>query len=127
MFRDSFSFAQAMGCFGCFGCSERSSQSPKAYDDDTYSNDGDVTSNVGGGEEEEEEVEQQSRSKRSEEILQYKLQNGLICRQFPVKETNKLIRGEVCDFLCPCLPCFAKETQILLDILCFAYANSFLI
>ncbi|ESQ37493.1 hypothetical protein EUTSA_v10002549mg [Eutrema salsugineum] len=103
MFRDSFSFAQAMGCFGCFGCSERSRQSLKPYDDDdTYSNDGDVTSYAGGDEEEEEideeeeekVVEQQSRSKRSEEILKYKLQNGLICRRFLVKETNKLIRGE---------------------------------
>lgn len=100
MLRESFSFAQAMGCFGCFGCSERSRQSPNLYDDDIYSNDGDVTSNVGGeDEEEQEEVEQQSRSKRSEVILKYKLENGLICRQFPVKETNKLIRGEVCDFL----------------------------
>ncbi|CAH2065367.1 unnamed protein product [Thlaspi arvense] len=109
MLRDSFSFAQAMGCFGCFGCSERSKQPPKPYDDDDddddvdddddmYSNDGDVTSNAGGNEEGEgegeEEVKQQSRSKRSEEILNYKLQNRLICRQFPVKETNKLIRGE---------------------------------
>ncbi|CAE6075206.1 unnamed protein product [Arabidopsis arenosa] len=95
MFRDSFSFVQAMSCFGCFGGSERSRQSPNPYDDDTYSNDGDVTSNAGGeDEEEEEEVEEQSRSKRSEEILKSKLQNGLICRQFPVKETNKLIRGE---------------------------------
>lgn len=109
MFRDSFSCAQAMGCFGCFGCSERSRQSPNPYDDDSYSNDGDETSNAGGEDEEgEEEVEEQSRSKRSEEILKCKLQNGLICRQFPVKETNKLIRGEVCDFLCPCLMCFVE-------------------
>lgn len=79
---------------GCFGCSERSRESPQPYDDDnddTYTDGGDVTSNVGEGE----EAEQQSRSKLSEEILKYKLQNGLICRQFPVKETNKLIRGEV--------------------------------
>ncbi|EOA24150.1 hypothetical protein CARUB_v10017384mg [Capsella rubella] len=96
MFRDSFSFAQVMGCFGCFGCSERSRQSPNPYDDDMYSNDGDENSNAEGGdeEEEEEEVEEQSRSKRSEEILKCKLQSGLICRQFPVKETNKLVRGE---------------------------------
>ncbi|CAN8255030.1 unnamed protein product [Cochlearia groenlandica] len=97
MFSDSFSFAQVMGCFGCFGCSERSTQSPKTNSDDAYSNDGDLTSNAGGEEQEEdgeEEVEQlQSRSKRSEEILKYKLQNGLICRQFPVKDTYKLIRA----------------------------------
>lgn len=106
MFRDSFSFAQAMGCFGCFGCSRRTLQSSKTYlrknhrlsrdrlldnsdYDDTYSCNSDETSPA-----QEEEVEHQNRSKRSEEILKFKLNNGLICRQFPVKETNKLIRGE---------------------------------
>ncbi|XP_010520363.1 PREDICTED: serine/threonine-protein kinase GRIK2 [Tarenaya hassleriana] len=109
MFRDSVSFAQAMGCFGCFGYSRRTRQSSKThlsknrgfsrdrliddvpYYDDLYSCDSDETSNA---QEEEEEMEQQNRSKRSEEILKFKLNNGLICRQFPVKETNKLIRGE---------------------------------
>ncbi|XP_019085499.1 PREDICTED: serine/threonine-protein kinase GRIK1 [Camelina sativa] len=100
MFLDSFfSSAQAMGCFGCFGCSERSRHLPNPCDDDDDDDDrgsGDETSNAGGGgdEEEEEEVEELSRSKRSEEILICKLQNGLICRQFPVKETYKLVRGE---------------------------------
>ncbi|KAK9007161.1 hypothetical protein V6N11_050993 [Hibiscus sabdariffa] len=36
-----------------------------------------------------------SRAKHSEEILRFKLNNGLICRQFPVKETNKIVRLEV--------------------------------
>jgi [calcium/calmodulin-dependent protein kinase] kinase len=86
-----------MSCFGCFGGSERSRHSPNPYDDDTYSHDSGETSNPGGDDEEgeeEEEVEELSRSKRSEEILKCKLQNGLVCRQFPVKETNKLTRGE---------------------------------
>ncbi|XP_010535596.1 PREDICTED: serine/threonine-protein kinase GRIK2 [Tarenaya hassleriana] len=106
MFRDSFSFIQAMGCFGCLGCSRRTRRSSKPYMnknhglsqdlliddhlrdyDDTYSCDSDETSNA-------QEVEQQNRSKRSEEILKFRLNNGLICRQCPVKETNKLIRGE---------------------------------
>lgn len=122
MFRDSFSFVQAMSCFGCFGGSERSRQSPNPYDDDTYSNDGDITSNVGGDdEEEEEEVEEQSRSKRSEEILKSKLQNGLICRQFPVKETNKLTRGEVRDFWCSCLMNFVEwYSYSSLFLICFS-------
>jgi [calcium/calmodulin-dependent protein kinase] kinase len=97
MFCDSFAFAQVMSCFGCFGGSERSRHSPNPYDDDTYSHDSGETSNPGGDDEEgeeEEEVEELSRSKRSEEILKCKLQNGLVCRQFPVKETNKLTRGE---------------------------------
>lgn len=102
MFRDSFLFARTMGCFGCFGTSGgRTRQPPKPYDDDTYSCDSDVTSTARGEEEEdEEEVEQKSRSKRSEEILKYRLDNGLICRHIPVRETNELIRGEVSDSLC---------------------------
>ncbi|CAN8244356.1 unnamed protein product [Cochlearia groenlandica] len=97
MFRDTFLFVRTMGCFGCFGASNRTRQSPKSYDDDTYSCDSNVTTTARGQEEEEDDeevVEQKSRSKRSEEILKYRLDNGLICRQFPVKETNKLIRGE---------------------------------
>jgi len=102
MFRDSFLFARTIGCFGCFGSSgSRNQQSPKPYDDDTHSCDSDVTSTARGEEEEdEEEVEQKSRSKRSEEILKYRLDNGLICRHIPVRETNELIRGEVSDFWC---------------------------
>lgn len=97
MFRDSFLFTRTLGCFGCFGnTSTRTRQSP-GYEVDTYPSDSDVCSSNGRGEDEEdeEEVEQKSRSKRSEEILKYRLDNGLICRQFPVKETNQLIRGEV--------------------------------
>ncbi|KAK9079084.1 hypothetical protein SSX86_000754 [Deinandra increscens subsp. villosa] len=33
-------------------------------------------------------------SKRSEDILLYRTQNGLICREFPVKETHKVVRTE---------------------------------
>ncbi|PPD71891.1 hypothetical protein GOBAR_DD31209 [Gossypium barbadense] len=40
------------------------------------------------------EVESIGRAKRSEEILRFKLDNGLICRQFPVKETNRIVRSE---------------------------------
>lgn len=106
MFRDNFLFARTMGCFGCFGTSStRTRQPPEPYGDDdddaySYSCDSDVTSIVRGeDEEDDEEVEQKSRSQRSEEILKYRLDNGLICRQVPVKETNQLIRGEVkCHF-----------------------------
>lgn len=99
MFRDNILFTRTMSCFGCFGTSTRTRQSPpEAYEDDAYSYscDSDVTSMVRGeDEEDDEEVEQKSRSQRSEEILKYRLDNGLICRQVPVKETNELIRGEV--------------------------------
>lgn len=33
--------------------------------------------------------------KRSEEILMERAQNGLICREIPVKETHKVVRTEV--------------------------------
>lgn len=34
-------------------------------------------------------------SKNSQEILVYRTENGLICREFPVKETHKVVRSEV--------------------------------
>ncbi|ESQ42290.1 hypothetical protein EUTSA_v10013666mg [Eutrema salsugineum] len=94
MFRDGFLFARTMGCFGCFGASARTRQYPEPEENDTNSCSSDGVERRDDDEEDEEEVEQKSRSKRSEEILKYRLDNGLICRQFPVKETNELIRGE---------------------------------
>ncbi|XP_051120645.1 serine/threonine-protein kinase GRIK2-like [Andrographis paniculata] len=38
--------------------------------------------------------EYQSPTKRAEELLMYRIQNGLICRELPVKETHTLIRSE---------------------------------
>lgn len=34
-------------------------------------------------------------AKTSQEILVYRTENGLICREFPVKETHKVVRSEV--------------------------------
>ncbi|KAL4320005.1 hypothetical protein GQ457_18G005110 [Hibiscus cannabinus] len=98
----NFSFARAFGCCGCFGYTTKPKRSrflfssnsqdllldPEieegegSYNDDTTS-----TSRVG-------EVEALSRAKCSEEILRSRLNNGLICRQFIVKETNKIFRSE---------------------------------
>lgn len=126
MFRDNFWFARTMGCFGCFGTSStRTRQSPEPYDDDAYSYscDSDVTSIVRGeDEEDDEEVEQKSRSQRSEEILKYRLDNGLICRQVPVKETNELIRGEVNVTSLASLShilCLARVRIYLYCLICF--------
>ncbi|XP_048324389.2 serine/threonine-protein kinase GRIK2 isoform X4 [Ziziphus jujuba] len=58
-------------------------------DEDDCSYNGEVTSTGNG-----DESESQSRTKRSEEILHYRVQNGMICRQFPVKETHKVVRTE---------------------------------
>ncbi|KAG2311095.1 hypothetical protein Bca52824_022652 [Brassica carinata] len=100
MFRDSLWFSRTIGCFGCFGTSStRTSQSPeRPLKPDTPSSSTEATSSSRSEDEEEEdeeeEVEQKSRSKRSDEILKFRLDHGLICRQVPVKVTNQLIRGE---------------------------------
>ncbi|WJX50250.1 Glutamate receptor ionotropic, kainate 1 [Trifolium repens] len=57
-------------------------------DEDSFFNDENVNNSSGDDEEE------QSRPKRSEEILDFRVENGMICRQFPVKETHKIDRTE---------------------------------
>lgn len=119
MLSKTCSIAKLMGCCSCFGFTRRRktlvrptpgfnnclSQEPLLdgdldYEDDCSYND-DVTSTGNCDENEEQspghgdENEAQSRAKRSEEILRFRLENGLICRQFPVKETHKLVRTEV--------------------------------
>ncbi|XP_039004764.1 serine/threonine-protein kinase GRIK1-like isoform X1 [Hibiscus syriacus] len=106
MLSNSFSFVRAMGCFGCFGFTTKPKQSARPncrsnfqlsqeilldeeIEDDDCSYNGDVTSTAVG-----DEAEPLGRGKRSEEILRFKLNNGLTCRQYPVKETNMIIRSE---------------------------------
>ncbi|KAL4331802.1 hypothetical protein GQ457_07G043090 [Hibiscus cannabinus] len=107
MFSSSFSFSRVMGCFGCFGFTTKPKQSARTNcrpnfqlsqeflldeeieEDDDCSYNGDVTCTAL-----EVEAESLGRGKRSEEILRFKLNNGLACRQFPVKETNMIIRSE---------------------------------
>lgn len=57
-------------------------------EDDSY--DGDMTDMGNGG-----ESEFQSPTKRSEEILMHRMQRGLVCREFPVKETHIVLHSEV--------------------------------
>ncbi|KAG4145081.1 hypothetical protein ERO13_D05G076800v2 [Gossypium hirsutum] len=109
MFSNSFSFARAMGCFGCFGFSTKPKQTTRPNcrsnfplsqeflldeeieeDDDDCSYNGEVTRTAHG-----DEVDSLGRGKRSEDILRFKLNNGLVCRQVPVKETNMIVRTEV--------------------------------
>ncbi|KAK3206016.1 hypothetical protein Dsin_020062 [Dipteronia sinensis] len=103
----SYSFARAMGCCSCFGFIRRK---PKALrpvsrlncrisqeflleeeidyvDDNSYN--GEATNPTHG-----DDGELPNRVKRSEEILKFREQNGLICRRIPVKETDKIIRSE---------------------------------
>ncbi|KAK4747205.1 hypothetical protein SAY87_026242 [Trapa incisa] len=109
MFSKSYPFARFMGCCSCFGFARKPrrtlrpiynnhlSQSHELllddeedmddYEDCSYNGENTNTAHGDDG-------ELQSGAKHSEEILRLKEQNGLICRQFPVKETNKLIRSE---------------------------------
>ena len=109
MLNKTLSFA--MGCCSCFGfirTPNRQSQRSKPttnnnlcqeplLDDDIEDEEGEplyndeVTNNSG------DEGAEETRPKRSEEILNFRVENGMICRQFPVKETRKLVRSEVID------------------------------
>ncbi|KAL7198165.1 hypothetical protein ACSBR2_020648 [Camellia fascicularis] len=111
MFNKIFSFAGVaqMGCCDCFGFSFGRkpkklarcnapmgnhesqelllSEDIEDVDDCSYNDD---VSETGHGD----EGELRSPTKCSEEIIMYRIQHGLICREFPVKETHKLIRSE---------------------------------
>ncbi|KAG2673884.1 hypothetical protein I3760_13G110400 [Carya illinoinensis] len=101
--------ARMIGCCGCFGFGF--SRRPKrelrptsgfnnhhslellldedVEDDDECSYNGDVTDTT-----REDDAVLHSRANRSEEILRFREQNGMICRQNPVKETQKIVRTE---------------------------------
>ncbi|XP_016434080.1 serine/threonine-protein kinase GRIK1 [Nicotiana tabacum] len=98
-----------MGCCGCFGFSfarkaEKIGRSNRGYgngwsraplleEEVEEEDDGFDSGNVTDTGTEDDEV-CHSPVKRSEEILMDRAQNGLICREVPVKETDKLVRTE---------------------------------
>ncbi|KAL8029818.1 hypothetical protein ABFS82_14G244600 [Erythranthe guttata] len=99
-----------MGCCGCFGFSlvgnsKKAIRNSRATSNNTYRelvNDdmedehdgsfrnGDVLADTGSGV----DFDSCSPKKRSEEILVYRIQHGLICREVPVKETQRAFRSE---------------------------------
>lgn len=110
MFSKTLTYVKAMWCFNCFGFFKgRNPQKDKPaaiynsnlsrellldddddFDDErSFCND-EVTSTTSG-----DDSEEQNRPKRSEDILVFRVENGMICRQFPVKETDKVFRTEV--------------------------------
>lgn len=111
--RNLIAIIAQMGCGGCFGFSLARKPKPKIFGtnipmgnhtsrgllwredpeddvDDNCSYNGDAT-NTGSGD----EGELQSPAKRSEEIILYRTRNGWICREFPVRETHRVVRSEV--------------------------------
>ncbi|CAH1441613.1 unnamed protein product [Lactuca virosa] len=106
-----------MGCCGCFGFSfakKHKNQRPRVQGGNHVLQ-GLLNEEVEEEDEEEEEEEEEdhhsytdnmtdtekgdheelrSPAKTSQEILIYRTENGLICREFPVKETHKVIRSE---------------------------------
>ena len=95
-----------MGCCGCFGFvkkprrrrAKRSTNNFLSHGllyygetecDESCS--GDVTSNATSGD----DNEVQAVRNRSEDILNFRAENGMVCRPFPVKETFELVRTEV--------------------------------
>ncbi|KAG5248228.1 serine/threonine-protein kinase [Salix suchowensis] len=122
MFRESYSFARAMGCCSCFGFLRKPKQRPMAIssgernhnnnnnnnlsqefllngeiDDDENDGDGEDGASFNGditGTSYCDNAEVLNRAKRSEEILRLRELDGLVCRQYPVKETHLLVRSE---------------------------------
>lgn len=97
-----------MGCCSCFGFTRKPKaiRKPSCFnnrlsqellldedmeDEDDCSYNGEELTSTGNGD----ESESQNRTKRSEDILRFRVQSGMICRQFPVKETHKVVRTEV--------------------------------
>lgn len=107
MYHKNYSLARVMGCCSCFGFTWKPKRKTRPIpgrnhnlsrellldeeidDEDNGSYNGEITDTAYG-----EDSELPNRVKHSEEILRFREQNGTICRQFPVKETQKLIRSE---------------------------------
>ncbi|MED6218517.1 Glutamate receptor ionotropic, kainate 1 [Stylosanthes scabra] len=63
---------------------------PGEREEENVSYSGEFTSNTTSGD----ETDSQPRANRSEEILNLRAENDMVCRRAPVKETNKLVRAE---------------------------------
>ncbi|KAK9072616.1 hypothetical protein SSX86_009051 [Deinandra increscens subsp. villosa] len=118
MFIKGYSIASVaeMGCCGCFGFSFAKKQKkprPNSHIGNHMSQERLLNDEVEEEEEEEEDDEDncsygddmsesekgdheefRNPSIRSEDILLYRTQNDLICREFPVKETHRVVRSE---------------------------------
>ncbi|QCD88212.1 calcium/calmodulin-dependent protein kinase kinase [Vigna unguiculata] len=110
MFEKTLSFACVMGCCSCFGfirTSNRQRQRSKPainnnlyqeplldVDDDIEDEEGEHLYNDEVGNTSGDDAGEETRPKRSEEILNMRVENDMVCRQFPVKDTHKVVRME---------------------------------
>ncbi|XP_027910133.1 serine/threonine-protein kinase GRIK1-like [Vigna unguiculata] len=110
MFEKTLSFACVMGCCSCFGfirTSNRQRQRSKPainnnlyqeplldVDDDVEDEEGEHLYNDEVGNTSGDDAGEETRPKRSEEILNMRVENDMVCRQFPVKDTHKVVRME---------------------------------
>ncbi|XP_071700082.1 serine/threonine-protein kinase GRIK2-like [Rutidosis leptorrhynchoides] len=123
MFIKEYSLASVvqMGCCGCFGFALAKKQKkamPKLHfgnhithgllqspdveydeEEDDYDDNGNGNDDSFYGEdmfdsEKRDQEEFKNPSKRSQDILLYRIENELICREFPVKETHEVVRSE---------------------------------
>ncbi|KAF8039814.1 hypothetical protein BT93_B2123 [Corymbia citriodora subsp. variegata] len=108
MLNKGYPIARFMGCCSCFGFSRKPKRTSRPVaglnnhpsqeyllDEDTEVEDdrsynGEVTDIA----HDDDDSELRSRAQRSEDILRFREENGMICRQYPVKETHKVIRAE---------------------------------
>lgn len=132
MFDKTLTYVKAMWCFNCFGFLKRRNTQkvkPAIYnsnlsqelllddddddfdDEESFCND-EVTSTTSG-----DDSEEQSRPKRSEDILVFRVENGMICRQFPVKETDKVFRTEV--IVTKVIPIYIFLCFFIDDVVCY--------
>lgn len=116
----SISYVRSMCCCGCFGFTRKPKRIVAPYpianknlsqellldiveddeddqDDcysdmnDMYSYNGEITTNTMHGDDEEIRI----RAKRSEEVVKLRIQNGLICRDIPVRDVHTVVKAEV--------------------------------
>ncbi|XP_071711896.1 serine/threonine-protein kinase GRIK2-like [Rutidosis leptorrhynchoides] len=119
MFIKGYSLATVaeMGCCGCFGlvfARKQRTAMPKSHfgnhitrgllqtpeveyeeeEDEYEDNDDSLYGEDLSDNEKRDQEEFKNPSKRSQDILLFRTENGLICREFPVKETHKVVRSE---------------------------------
>lgn len=110
MFNKGYPIARFMGCCSCFGFSRKPKRTSRPVSglnnhpsqeclldedmEDDHEDDRSYNGEVTDSAHEDDDRELRRRAQRSEDILRFREENGMICRQYPVKETHKVFRTE---------------------------------